>query len=137
MLGVIKNILDEYSDKMGAGKRIDPIAGAAHNFKLWRLISTTLNLTQDFKICWKVLLDAFNQNKNGAFKETMLMRFMEQMQGNPEDHSNYLKMVNLMVLTCNPETRKEGLTKVSLYKTMQDNFSDTARNNINNFYEVR
>lgn len=135
MVDTIKDTMASYLNAMAPGKPMPVKTGAANQYTLYKMLSNVCNMVDGFNVCWNELLKIFNENKKGALAERYVFRFAEELPGTKEEHEAFFRLLNLLILTADPETRKENLKQVSLYKTTQDGFTETARNNINQFYK--
>lgn len=135
MISTIKDTMEQYLNAMAPGKPMPAKTGAANQYTLYRLFNNVCNMVEGFDPCWNELLNIFNEHKGGALAERYVFRFAEELPGTKEDHSAFFRLLNLLIVTADPATRKESLKQVSIYKTTQDGFTETARNNINQFYK--
>lgn len=135
MVTTIKDTMAQYLSAMAPGKPMPAKTGAANQYTLYRLLTNVCNMVEGFNPCWNELLNTFNENKKGALAERYVFRFAEELPGTKTDHDAFFRLLNLLIVTADPDTRKESMKKVSIYKTTQDGFTETARNNINQFYK--
>ncbi len=135
MIATIQDTLKQYLTAMAPNKPMPAKTGAANQYTLYRLINNVCNMSEGFAPCWNELLKIFNEHKTGSLAERFVFRFAEELPGTKEDHNAFFRLLNLLIVTADPTTRKESLKQVSIYKTTQDGFTETARNNISQFYK--
>lgn len=135
MVSTINETFDRYIEAMKPGVPMPAKIGARNQYSIYKLLMNVCNLEVGFKESWDTVLAVFNKHKEGALQERYVYRFAEELPGTIEEHNNFHRLLNLIILTADPATRKDKLKEVSIYKTTQDGFSELARNNLNNFYK--
>jgi hypothetical protein len=130
----VQKSLDDYLTIMMPGKPVDPQVGGREQYRLYKTIVNVISNQANFKESWNISLKSFNDNKDGAFKDSHIFRFPDTMLGNPNDHKLFQVLINLIKLTADPVTRKEGLTKVTLARTLDAGMTEVARSNLASFY---
>lgn len=129
--------LDQYVTAMKPSTPIDAVAGARQQTNLWRIIQNVIERSGDeFKPCYALLLAYFEEYKNDVFHERYVFRFAENTSLSSTELATYQQMINLIKLTCSPVGRAQALRQVDLGRTMKNNISEPARQNILEFYNV-
>ena len=135
--GHILSVLKEYASAVDPKKVLSVDDLAAHQYRLWMNLSTTVeNVTIDkFREVWNTVLGFVNKNKDidGVFNERFAMRGVNHWRGGPVAESRYSRLLDLMRQTSNPATRKNVIahTKVS---DVLNGFSDQAISKVADFY---
>jgi hypothetical protein len=128
--------LDFYVAKMQPGFPVSPEDGARQQYGLWKLFETLLEGAPEaeFKKLWSVLLAYVHQNINGVFNDRYVYRFADQWVWGLDELSNMQRVINLVITTCNPATRKDDVRRVSISRTFAEGFSEKAKQRIANYY---
>ena len=131
------NAIETYIIVMDPRDRISDDDGARQQYKFWKTISNIAeNISGDeFRKCWNILLAYFNQYKNDVFHDRFIFRFSEFWQWSEYELNGYHRILNIIKLTADPDTRDLGLKQVSLDRSLTDGFTDLARQKIINFYK--
>lgn len=84
---------------------------------------------------WNALLYLFNKHASGALGGHHPFRMLEQLDITPEEFATIQRIINLLQLTCNVQSRDVAMRQVSLDKTLSYPVSAQARRNIITFYQ--
>ena len=128
--------MEQYISAMAPGKSMTPENGNRQQELLASALFGVLNTQGDtFKLCWSVALAYFNEYKTGVFNERYVYRFSEYWTKEVSILGTFQRLVNLMIVTADPETRAAASRQeVSIDKTLKVGFTDLARQNLLNFY---
>lgn len=128
--------IERYMDNMKPGKPIAPENGARQQFSLFKIIQGVVNNTsqEEFKKLWAVILAFFNEYKEGVFSDRYIFRFAEYWHHDPKDLAAFQRIINLIKITADPETRSVGLKQVDLTRTLEEGFSEEGRQKVVGFY---
>ena len=125
----------EYMDNMAARKPVDVVTGARHQVTLYRAITSIINSNEnDFAPAFGALLSMFHNNAEGAFHETRVFRFFDQMALPENDRKAFQRLLNLIKITADPKARALALTQVDMSATLQHGLSDLGRQKVLNFF---
>ena len=127
---------EAYIAGMKPGVPVAPDRGARHQYAIWKTILSVLENAPkaEFNSLWNIILAYFNNYKDGVFGDRYLFRFSDQWIWSENDLTAMQNIFNLLMLTANPATRKEGLSKVQLEKTLSTGIADEGRDRVNLFY---
>lgn len=130
--------MEQYISAMAPGKSMTPEHGNRQQELLASALFGVLNTQGDtFKLCWSVALAYFNEYKTSVFNERYVYRFSEYWTKEISVLSTFQRLINLMIVTADPETRAAASRQeVSIDKTLKVGFTDLARQNLLNFYGV-
>jgi hypothetical protein len=132
--GVILAAMDAYEDIMRPKKPLVVAIAAQQQFSLYQTILRAAQDQQNFLKNWTLILMKVHANPNKVYDLMYVFRHIDHMQGSKNDVVLYQRLMNLIKLTADPETRSTGLKQVSLEKTLMDVVSEPIRNNIMGFY---
>jgi len=134
-LSELNNMLKTYTEDMKPRVPVNNDAGAAKNYTLWKTLEDIINLEDNtlFKEKYKLVNKYFNDYKDGAFGPIYLFRFSEYWRWSTDELDAFHRLLNIIVLTCDPTKRQEGLKQVDLNKALSEGFTEQARQNITNF----
>jgi hypothetical protein len=129
--------LDAYISNMAPNKQLSPSEGAKHQYNLWKIIQNVINLSQekDFAKLYRILLNKFKEHENGVFGSKLVYRFADAWGNSQEDLASMQKILNLMKLTCSPNSRISGLRQVDLGKSISTGFTDVGKRRLIEFYQ--
>lgn len=128
--------IEQYMRNMAPGVPVDFDSGAKFQHTFWKLISGVAESAKpdEFKKLWSILLAYFNEFKTTVFHERYVYRFSENWVWSQTDLNGFQRILNILHLTCDPNTRALGLKQVSLDRSLSEGFSDDARQRIVGFY---
>lgn len=134
---VIKARIDAYMKAMAPRKPISDEAAARQQVQLYRSITGIINTTtEDFDPLWTYLLKQFQDHADGVFNELYVLRAMSHVQLPPNDVRSYQRLVNLLRLTADPQSRKAALKQVDIQQTLKFGISENGRQRVISFYEL-
>lgn len=129
--------LDTYMTKMAPGVPMDDKTGAANQWGLWKTIHNVIERStseESFKKCWFILLKYFAIEGKTAFSDRYVFRFAPHWTQSTDDLDLFQRILNLLILTANHETRSEKVKEVSLERTFEKGLSEEGRNRLIGFY---
>lgn len=129
------NSLKKYADNMDPKKPMSPAQGTMHQYELCQTLRYALNTDPDtFKELWQFVLAFAHKHAAGVFSDRYIFRFPDQWQWSEEMLMAHQRLVNIIKLTANPQTRANGLKQVVLGRSMEVGFTNRGQQNILNFY---
>lgn len=128
--------IEQYMIDMKPGRVIDFNAGARSQYQFWKSIEQIVEQSpeDEFRRLWSILLAYFNEYKSGVFNTRYVFRFSEYWHQGEEQLQSFQCMLNLIILTCDPATRADGLKRVDLNRTLAKTFTEMGRQRIVGFY---
>jgi hypothetical protein len=135
---VLVGVLEEYRKNMKPGLRIKPTDGIGQQYNLWRVIHNTIELSETqekFRLRWNTILMFAKETKNDVFNEKYILRFGPLWGKTEPEYNAFGNMINLIKLTCDPETRAEELKLISLDKTLKYVFSEQGKAKVIRYYQ--
>jgi hypothetical protein len=125
--------LNTYVSNMKPGLIKNPDDGARQQRTLWLLIRKVASLPSDkFRGSWTLLLNFAYANE--CFTERYIYRFSENWIWNTDELSAFQRIINLILLTKDFTTRKDGLKQVNLDRSLESIFTQEEKQNIITFY---
>lgn len=131
---IVLDTLERYEKMMKPKTPVNALVGAQQQTALYQIMVRVAQSQTEFTKNWELILSQFNKNPNNVYAMNYVARFLDKMNVTKNDIELFKRLLNLILLTCNPETRAENMKKVSLEKTLKGVTSDTIRANLNNFY---
>ena len=130
--------LETYAKQMAPGIPVQGDLGARIQYGLHRtLMSVIDNGGEEFNNLWNIVLSYFFEYRKGVFDDYYVFRFAEYWGKTQEELNCFHRVLNLIMLSCDPKTRGQNVAKqVDFQRTMSQGFSDRARQNILRFYQV-
>jgi hypothetical protein len=128
--------LSQYSELMAPQMPISPTEGVRQQFILWKTLYTLIENSEinEFKKLWAIVLRYFHNYENGVFHDRYVFRFFEQWDRDLVELRSFQKILNLIKLTANPNTRQINLKQVSLNSTLSTSFTEPGRQRVIVFY---
>lgn len=128
--------IENYAEAMKPGKPVDGDAGARIQFGFWKTILTVAESADvaEFKILWNILLGFFHQERAGVFHERYVFRFSEFWVQSEAELTGFQRILNLIKLTADANTRQQSLKQVDLQRMLEVGFTETGRQRILSFY---
>lgn len=133
----IIRVFEDYVKHMDVNKPMDAERGIKYQVNLWKsiLIVLTKAPREEFKSGWNLILNYFNTFRDTVFSEAYIHRFAAHWNISTVELKMFQAVINLLHLTCNPNTRQVGLKQVDMEKTLSTGFNDEARQRIMSFYQ--
>lgn len=127
---------EQYAFNMQPGKPMDSEKGAKHQYTFWKTIQHLVENSPEgeFNKLWSILLAYAHQHKSGVFGERYIMRFTEQWRQSEDELAAYQRIINLIKLTADPQTRAKNMREVNISRTLELVFSEQGRQRVGNFY---
>lgn len=133
---MVQDGLDAYINGMKPGRSHQPNEGVTLQTQFYRLIQNIMRMDgQDFVKFWGELLAAVNENIDGVFSERYVYRYVNMMTIPPNDRKNFERIINLLITTANPATRKAAYKQVDLEATLVGFGSAEIHQRVAAFYE--
>ena len=129
--------IKRYIDVMAPGVPTDGPVSVRHQYTLWKTISAVIEQSpaEEFKKLWNIILAYFHAYKDGVFHERYILRFSEYWHYNIDELNAFQRIINLIKLTADPETRAKSLREVSLSRSLAEGFSEAGRTRLLGFYQ--
>lgn len=126
-----------YIAAMAPGVPTDGPVSVRHQYMLWKTISSVIENSpaEEFKKLWNIILAYFNTYKDGVFHERYILRFSEYWHYNIDELNAFQRIINVIKLTADPETRLKSLREVSLSRSLAEGFSEAGRTRLLGFYQ--
>ena len=127
---------DLYFETMLPGKPVDPDKGAKAQYAFWRALYTVIHSApqEEFKVLWNLVLAYFNNHAEDIFHPRYVFRFSESWSASQTELDAFQRLLNLIHLTANPQTRAAGLKQVDLGRSLGDFFTEEDRQRLITFY---
>lgn len=124
-----------YMDAMAPKKPQTPQTGVRHQVQLYRTLTMVINkLDSDFFLVWGAILKVFHEQKNGVFHETAVFRFPEHITLAPDDQKAFHRLLNLIKITADPQSRNAATRQVDFKRTLEFGVTEAGRVKLLNFY---
>lgn len=133
---MVLNQIEEYINDMAPKKPMTPALGVRHQVKLYRALQTTTRLGDDFFLVWGTILKLFNSQRAAVFHESYVFRYMEHVTLSPQDQKAFQRLLNLIVITANPQGRAVAVKQVDFKRTLEFGMDEAGRNRLLGFYGV-
>ena len=130
--------LETYAKQMAPGLPVQGDVGARIQYGFLRtLMSVIDNGGEEFNNLWNIVLSYFFEHRKGVFDDYYVFRFAEYWTKTQEELNCFHRVLNLIMLSCDPKTRGQNVAKqVDFQRTLSQGFSDRARQNVLRFYQV-
>ena len=113
--------IQSYCVAMAPGKQQDDGVGAAWQVRLFRALTGMAKLTgPDFRAGMDRALELFAEHIEGALSPRMTQRWFHDMRMTKRDCDNFLRLINLLQVASNENTRARLREFVSPEKTFAD-----------------
>ena len=129
--------LDLYVLNMHPSVVVTEDEGARHQYNLWRALIFIIDQSpqDEFKKLWNIVLAYFEHYKQTVFHDRYVFRFSEFWQWSDDHLTALQRLINIIKLTSNQETRAKGLKQVDLNRSLDTAISDIGRQKLVNFYK--
>lgn len=110
---LINDTFDKYSKEMAITIPVNAETGVRNQLRLWRLLQKVMGTEgADFHKAWDLMLAKVNEGRNTYFSERYTFRFLDKLINVPKENRVLLeRFLNLMILTCDPATRGQVLSR--------------------------
>lgn len=127
--------IEQYISDMAPRKPVTQTSIDMNQVKLYRAIQMCINnLDSEFKEIYTKILSMFEEHKGGAFRETHVFRGADTMPLPEDDRKAFHRLINLLKVTANPQSRSIALKQVDLQASTQYGITEVGRNRILAFY---
>ncbi len=129
--------LDSYVEKMHPSQTPTDDEGARHQYNLWRALIFVIDQSpqDEFKKLWYIVLAYFEEYKQTVFHDRYVFRFSEFWQWSDDQLTALQRLINIIKLTCNVDTRAKGLKQVDLNRSLDTGITDIGRQKLVSFYK--
>jgi hypothetical protein len=136
-LTIIASQLQDYATNMHPSKAMNAVDGKANQTALWRTIEMILKLEgPEFIKGFTMLLDWFSENRQGALNERYIYRYFADLTIPNNDRKNFNRILNLLVATADPATRRLGLEQADLTATLSGFRDGAIQQRVTEFYSL-
>lgn len=135
---ILRN-LDAYIDAMHPRKTQTEAQLNQHQVSLFRQLILAINkLDNDFETVFGLILQKFNENKDGVFDHVNVFRGMPFIALQPDEIKAFQQILDLVIMTASPKGRHISLQQVSPLKSLSIGavITDAGRNKVMAFYNV-
>lgn len=128
--------LQDYVEKMAPKRPISTVEGAGMQRMLWQSIKQMLQRDgNEFIHHYSETLRIINENRNGCFHPRYLFRFLQEVNMPANDRSNFERVLNLMLRTCDPATRSITMRQVDMRSSLAG-LDDRQREKVAAYYAL-
>lgn len=130
--------LQDYVATMKPGVPMTAGQGVLYQRKLWNCIQLTLRQeNSEFIRHYAELLRVVKENRHrqGVFNERYVYRFFSELNLGAEELSNFRRLVNLLLCTCDIGSRHLALRQIDMRTTLAGIVDEQQRQRIASFYE--
>ena len=133
--------IEEYMEDMMPGKPMTHEVGVKHQVKLFRALDILINKTndEDFAKIYPAVLYLFHEHgdeKQGVFSMMYVYRFPEYIPLSTVERETFYRWLNMLVVTANPQTRKETVGSLNLKHTLEVGVTEDAITRLQSFYGI-
>lgn len=133
--------IEEYMDDMMPGKPMTQEVGVKHQVKLFRALDILINKTsdEDFAKIYPAVLYLFHEHgdeKQGVFSMMYVYRFPEYIPLSTVERETFYRWLNMLVVTANPQTRKETVGSLNWKHTLEVGTTEDATTRLQSFYGI-
>lgn len=136
---LIVDKMNAYITDMTEGVPITFDKAARLQYGLWTTLYGTIEKSPEaeFPKRWSLILQYFNRysGNHEPLCDVMVYRYAEHWTRGVKELDVFQRILNLIILTCNPVNRRSGLKQVSMEKTLKDLISEAGRQKIIQFYD--
>ena len=91
---------------------------------------------KEFNQFWNLLLNTFYINRDGVFKDVLVYRVTNRLPLRLEQKECFQRLLNLLLVTCNPNTREEAVKTLIFTNVLKYVTDDFHKQKILDFYKV-
>jgi len=133
--------MQQYVTDMAPGTTMSKtggIPGANYQLSFCRMLIKVIEKSppEDFRRNWIIVLSFFWQYKKAALGERYINRFSEYWMKDDPNLTVFQRLMNLCLVSANPETRGQVLSRVDIVKTTSLVFTETGKQNVLLFYKA-
>lgn len=129
--------LKDYIEKMHPSTPVATDEGVRQQTALWNAFRFVLGKTDgEFVAVYARLLEHILAHRKTVFHERYVYRFFEHLRLSPTDRRNFERMLNLVLVTCDPKTRRLSLRQVNLHASLAGFADNALQQRVIGFYSV-
>lgn len=133
--------IEEYMEDMMPGKPMTHEVGVKHQVKLFRALDILINKAndEDFAKIYPTVLYLFHEHgdeKQGVFSMMYVYRFPEYIPLSTVERETFYRWLNMLVVTANPQTRKETVGSLNWKHTLEVGVTEDAITRLQSFYGI-
>ncbi len=129
--------LQEYVTAMKPGIPLTTKDGVLYQRKLWNCIQLTLRQENaEFISHYAELLRVVKEHRKTVFSERYVYRFFSELNLGAEELTNFKRLVNLLLCTCDISSRHLALKQIDMRTTLSSMTDEQQRQRLAAFYEA-
>ena len=133
--------IEEYMEDMMPGKPMTHEVGVKHQVKLFRALDILINKAndEDFAKIYPAVLYLFHEHgdeKQVVFSMMYVYRFPEYIPLSTVERETFYRWLNMLVVTANPQTRKETVGSLNWKHTLEVGVTEDAITRLQSFYGI-
>lgn len=134
---MLVNSMGNYCKKMAPGVPVSNEAGVQEQYLLWTTLRSVIQKAPDeeFKRLWSIVLAIAEDQKDGAFTDSCLFRFSEYWRADLEELTGFQRILNLIKVTSNVESRNKNIRTVDLTRTLDKGINEYGRSRLVSYYQ--
>lgn len=135
-LEALQRKLDLYLAEMTPGKPLEAERGMEMQLQLWKAIKDALKKEgSEFVAHYSTLLQTVHAHRRtGAFNERYVYRYFQNLRMPAAERRNFERMLNLMLTTADPSTRRLALRQINLPTTLSGFEDEGVRQRVTDYY---
>jgi hypothetical protein len=117
---MFKGAFDKYVSDMRPKLPVEPAAAARNQVLLVRTLCGIINNLEgnEFHTVFNYVLQQFVAHREGSLRDIAIFRAIDENQLSIEQGKLFPRLINLLILAADPDTRDIGLRQVDLQKTL-------------------
>jgi len=127
--------LEQYVAAMGPTSPIDADNGSINQRNLYTIFQNAIGATGgEHRVAIDAVLYIINRNRDGAFSDRLVMRFMEVTRLTRDAALAFQSLIHLFTATCNPATRRNALRTIDMRRIVDKLGTVQYQQNLLDFY---
>ena len=127
--------LEQYVAAMGPTTPVTADDGSINQRNLYTILQNAIGATGgEHRIALDAVLYIINRNRDGAFSDRLVMRFMEVTRLTRDAALAFQSLLHLFISTCNPATRRAALRTIDMRRIVDKLGAVQYQQNLLDFY---
>lgn len=127
--------LEQYVAAMGPTTPINADNGSINQRNLYTILQNAIGATGgEHRIAMDAVLYIIHRNRDGAFSDRLVMRFMEVTRLTRDAALAFQSLLHLFTTTCNPATRRNALRTIDMRRIVDKLGTVQYQQNLLDFY---
>ena len=127
--------LEQYVAAMGPTTPVTADDGSINQRNLYTILQNAIGATGgEHRIAMDAVLYIINRNRDGAFSDRLVMRFMEVTRLTRDAALAFQSLLHLFISTCNPATRRAALRTIDMRRIVDKLGAVQYQQNLLDFY---